>query len=260
MLQKRQGKNGMNNIVASQDNGALIEKVVLKGDLSGLSPQERVVYINKVCESLKLNPLTNPIAIMEFHGKVIPYFRKESTEQLRQIHNISINKLDKELLDGGLYVVTAYASDIKGKSDSSTGVISISNLKGEALANAMMKAETKAKRRVTLSICGLGYIDESEIDFARNDSQLKKAIRDKREEVKVIDVDNELDEMILSMSQCDTLESLQNVYKECYKILSINRNTQGLKKLMDAKDNIKEKMEETIKSFNAEIEEIKNDE
>jgi hypothetical protein len=32
------------------------------------------------------------------------------------------------------------------------------------MANALMKAETKAKRRVTLSICGLGMLDESEVE------------------------------------------------------------------------------------------------
>jgi hypothetical protein len=32
------------------------------------------------------------------------------------------------------------------------------------LANALMKAETKSKRRVTLSICGLGFLDETEAD------------------------------------------------------------------------------------------------
>ena len=37
-------------------------------------------------------------------------------------------------------------------------------LKGDALANALMKAETKAKRRVTLSIAGLGWLDETELD------------------------------------------------------------------------------------------------
>ena len=42
------------------------------------------------------------------------------------------------------------------------GVVSITGLKGENLANAMMKAETKAKRRATLSICGLGWMDEVE--------------------------------------------------------------------------------------------------
>jgi hypothetical protein len=37
-------------------------------------------------------------------------------------------------------------------------------LKGDALANALMKAETKAKRRVTLSIAGLGWLDETELE------------------------------------------------------------------------------------------------
>jgi hypothetical protein len=32
------------------------------------------------------------------------------------------------------------------------------------LANALMKAETKAKRRATLSICGLGMLDETEVE------------------------------------------------------------------------------------------------
>jgi hypothetical protein len=33
------------------------------------------------------------------------------------------------------------------------------------LANALMRAETKAKRRVTLSIAGLGWLDETEFDI-----------------------------------------------------------------------------------------------
>src|SRR6202008_2665643 len=36
--------------------------------------------------------------------------------------------------------------------------------KGEALGNALMKASTKAKRRATLSICGLGMLDETELE------------------------------------------------------------------------------------------------
>ena len=42
--------------------------------------------------------------------------------------------------------------------------LSIGKLKGDVLCNAIMKAETKAKRRVTLSVCGLGFLDESEIE------------------------------------------------------------------------------------------------
>jgi len=39
----------------------------------------------------------------------------------------------------------------------SIGAVTIGGLKGEARANAMMKPKRRPKRRVTLSICGLGW-------------------------------------------------------------------------------------------------------
>jgi len=68
----------------------------------------------------------------------------------------------------GCYVVTAQAAMPSGRCDESIGAVPIENLKGESRSNAMMKAETKAKRRVTLSICGLGMLDESEVDSIPN--------------------------------------------------------------------------------------------
>ena len=44
------------------------------------------------------------------------------------------------------------------------GVVSIDKLSGEFRANAILKAITKAKRRVTLSVCGLGFLDETEVE------------------------------------------------------------------------------------------------
>ena len=40
---------------------------------------------------------------------------------------------------------------------------------GEFAANAIMKAVTKAKRRVTLSISGLGFLDETEVTATDDD-------------------------------------------------------------------------------------------
>lgn len=54
-----------------------------------------------------------------------------------------------------------------GRTDESIGAVPIKGLQGEAMAIALMKGETKAKRRVALSICGLGFIDESEIEDAK---------------------------------------------------------------------------------------------
>jgi hypothetical protein len=41
-------------------------------------------------------------------------------------------------------------------------------LKGDAYANAIMKAETKAKRRATLDLLGLGILDETEAESIPN--------------------------------------------------------------------------------------------
>ena len=60
--------------------------------------------------------------------------------------------------------VFARGRDRTGREDEATGVVNIKGLGGEALANALMKAETKAKRRLTLSIVGLGFLDESEVE------------------------------------------------------------------------------------------------
>lgn len=144
-------------------NGAdLVERVVINGDLSRLTPVERVSYYSQVCESLKLNPLTKPFDYITLNGKLTLYARKDCADQLRNRDSISIAIVARELVEG-VYVVTARATTPTGRTDESIGAVPIEGLKGEAKANAMMKAETKGKRRVTLSICGLGMLDETEI-------------------------------------------------------------------------------------------------
>lgn len=141
----------------------LLEQVVIGGDLSKLTAEQRVSYYKAVCESIGLNPLTRPFDYIVLNGKLTLYAKKDAADQLREKRGVSITKLERETA-GGVYVVTAYASTRDGRTDSSIGAVSIENLKGDALANAYMKAETKAKRRVTLSIGGLGFLDETEIE------------------------------------------------------------------------------------------------
>lgn len=140
-----------------------LEKVLLTGDLSGLKPEEKINYYNVVCESVGLNPMTKPFDYMKLGGKEVLYANKTCGDQLRSKRRISITITSREKIDD-VYVVTAEAKDENGRTDSSTGAVTVAGLKGEALANAYMKAETKAKRRVTLSLCGLGLLDESEVD------------------------------------------------------------------------------------------------
>ena len=166
------------NQLQTKNDSSVIQKLVLDGDISQMSKEQRVNYYTQFCQSLGLNPLTQPFQIIKFQGKEKLYATKDCTEQLRKIHGVSITDIASQKIED-VYVVTAKAMDKNGKVDTSTGAVTISNLKGDALANALMKAETKAKRRVTLSICGLGILDESETDT------MKEAIT---EDVQAIEV------------------------------------------------------------------------
>lgn len=149
--------------VVDQTKAAVLEQVVIQGDLSNLQPAERVAYYKTVCESVGLNPFTKPFEYINLNGKLTLYAKRDATDQLRSINGVSVEITSREMHDNGIYVVTARAKDRNGRTDEAIGAVSIAGLKGDALANAIMKAETKAKRRVTLSICGLGWLDETEV-------------------------------------------------------------------------------------------------
>lgn len=149
------------------ERSAIAEQVVVAGDLSVLTPQERMTYYGEVCESIGLNPLTRPFDYLKLNGKLVLYAKREAADQLRTLHGVSIVQIDRQR-DGDLYVVTAFARDKTGREDADMGIVTVKGLSGDALANAMMKAVTKAKRRVTLAICGLGWLDETEVETIPN--------------------------------------------------------------------------------------------
>src|SRR6185437_4265021 len=144
-----------------------LEEVLVTGNLAKLTTEQRLDYYKRLCDSLGLNPLTKPFEYITLNGKLTLYARKDCTDQLRNIRSVSITKLEKHTEDG-VHMVTAYAQDKSGRVDVATGVVSIGGLKGDNLANAYMKAEAKAKRRVTLSLVGLGILDETEIETIKD--------------------------------------------------------------------------------------------
>ena len=157
----------MSMIKTNDETAKVIEQVLVMGDLARLTPEQRNVYYKSVCESVGLNPLTRPFEYITLNGKLTLYARKDCTDQLRKLHGVSIRIASRETVDG-VVIITAQATDKSGRIDESTGAVASGNLRGEALANTWMKAETKAKRRVTLSLCGLGFVDESEIESIPN--------------------------------------------------------------------------------------------
>ncbi len=141
----------------------VIESLVLRGDLSGLAPKDRARFYVQVCEGLGLNPASNPLAFLRLNGKEILYPTRGATDQLAAIHRVN-----REIIDGpkvidlaGTKLVYAVcrASLPNGRVETATATVPLVDP-----MNVLMKAETKAKRRATLSILGLGLLDEMELE------------------------------------------------------------------------------------------------
>lgn len=167
-----------------------LEAYIAAGDIGKLGPEQRIALYRAVCDSLGLNPLTQPFQYLTLSGKTILYATKSCTEQLRSIHGVSVVRMEREII-GDILTVTVAVTERTGREDISTGSVSLAGLKGENLSNAHMKAETKAKRRATLSICGLAVLDETEVDSIAGaqavsvqefHSEPKKAAKPTREE------------------------------------------------------------------------------
>lgn len=145
------------------DNAAAIQLAVVNGDLGSLNPEQRVEYYKQVCDSLQLNYLTHPLDFYTGeNNRVYLEINKEGAAQLRKIHSISIIGLTRDIVEG-ICVFTATGSiGNNGRVDSATGAVALQSLPADQKANAIMAAETKAKRRLTVSLAGSGLLGSDE--------------------------------------------------------------------------------------------------
>jgi len=166
-MNKESAVTPQSNIDYSKIDWDSLETLMIKKDLSVLSQPQRIEYIIRVCQSLGLNPLTKPFDLIEFKGRsgnvLTLYANRNCAEQLRTIFkvNIELGDIKKE---NGYIKVKATATNGNGRTDEDWGIVAIpSDATPVDIANLELKAITKAKRRVTLSICGLGMLDETEV-------------------------------------------------------------------------------------------------
>lgn len=140
-----------------------IGKLVLDGDLKGLTPAQRVDYYSYRCQQAGLDPAAKPFDLLTLNGKMVLYANAGCTQQLTATRKLSHEVTNRELVDG-IYCVFVRVKGEDGRSTENMGAVPVEGLKGEAKANAMLKATTKAIRRAVLAHCGLGMMDETEVE------------------------------------------------------------------------------------------------
>ena len=160
----------------SQLSNEIVSKIILSNDLSGLTKDQRVQYVAYRCKQSGLDVAGCPFNLIETNGKVFLYANKEAAAQLNQLRSLSpVVSKEEFLMDNTIFKVT-YRVTENGRSTEDCGAVALVNIKRGVqgnpdevrkmapaeVADAIMKAHTKAKRRAILTHCGIGTNDLDE--------------------------------------------------------------------------------------------------
>jgi hypothetical protein len=148
-----------------EDAAAAITHYLGTGDLSRLPAEQRAALYLDTCASLNLNPRTRPFDWIEFYDpetkgkKLTLYPNRSCAEQIRRQHQISVRIVSEDIV-GKLFKVVAEGRKPNGVTDTATAYVPLTDkdgnaLVGQRLANAFMKGQTVAKRRLTFSMVGM---------------------------------------------------------------------------------------------------------
>lgn len=155
--------NAITSTLSETQASALFETLIVNGDLSAMTQEQRIQYYKLTCERIGLDAYQKPFDLLKLQGKLVLYANKTAAAQLTAIRKLRVSVVGREQI-GDQYVVTARCETSDGTMSEDIGCVTIRGLQGDAASNAIMKATTKAKRRAILSACGLGMLDETETD------------------------------------------------------------------------------------------------
>jgi hypothetical protein len=180
----------MTTALATNGNGALaiddkaLLALVTEGDCGKLTEPQKLSYYRARCDAAGLDYRAQPFQFVKLNNKLVLYALKACSEQLAAKHGLSVRLVEtpadvQELAaSGGCRAFTARVTGKDGRETDDVGVVSIKSASGDTLANAIMKGATKAKRRAVLAHCGLGMLDETEIETIPRAQPMKMTITD----------------------------------------------------------------------------------
>jgi len=142
---------------------ALAMGVAQSKDSRVMTAERRQEYVLTLCRALKLNPLTNPVQFIVLNGREVLYLTRTATDQLAAMHSLNRRTIrGPEIMDVCGVKVAICVVEVtlpNGRSETATATLPVIDH-----VNLYMKLETKAKRRGTLSILGLGVLAEDELE------------------------------------------------------------------------------------------------
>jgi hypothetical protein len=147
----------------------LISLICVGGDLTHLDGPSKRALLAKLTNYLHLNPYSHNFFIFkDSNGRHRIYATKECCSQLR--HNMGINTWLSDPIYGPnntapvFVTVKANGTNRFGRSADEIGSVTLIGFDKSHWSDRIMFATTKAKRRLTLDLSGLGVLSDVEVD------------------------------------------------------------------------------------------------
>ncbi len=146
-------------------------QAAIAGNLQKLSAEGQVKYYNALCKFTGLNPLGFPFEWITFQGKLKLYPKKECADQLRGIHKITAEIIERTFLED-IYMVRVKSTMPDGRHFESTGAVPyLKGMPALEKCKAIKVAETQAYRRGTFGLVGLGNLpDEDDLEVGHHEA------------------------------------------------------------------------------------------
>lgn len=167
----------MPDIEMTTEEKQLSARFTLEGSMHTWAPADKIKYLAYLNRRVGLPFGTIGLLRTESEDwktkqvniKEIPYASRQTTIELAELKQISLERRERIVTD--MEAEYCYrATDIKtGRFVDATGSCALIGKNGNPLpaqqrSNKIMHAETKAKRRAALEICGLAFLDDSELE------------------------------------------------------------------------------------------------
>jgi hypothetical protein len=147
-----------------------MSKLKIVHNLDGMTKEQIDQYLRDISEHLGIDPDLNAFDVIRMDNRLQVYARRGTTDMLRESMDIDVTSIDLLDIPGS---ATFRATGRKGHAASNLsrqeiaiGSCAIAGLTGQKLSDAIMTAETRAGRRLTLKFTGLGILDVSEVPAA----------------------------------------------------------------------------------------------
>jgi hypothetical protein len=144
----------------------ILTNLGLNGSVSHFDKSQKQALLSKLCITLGLNEELQPFRIYSnTRGEEYIYATKECCAQLRHRECISIHEIGEPIFANSTISVRVKGSNKHGRESWEIGSVGVvPELSPSQVAHGVMTAVTKAKRRLTLCLSGLGVLADVELE------------------------------------------------------------------------------------------------